>query len=112
MVGMFNLFIEVRQTQWCLLFPMEYVFEDFIAGFLEAEFKAQWQVEPQKSNKSLTDQGIFQMRHDIFLTNKKDTSVKIIVDTKYKLRSPDARKDPKKGISQSDLYQMTSYAFR
>jgi 5-methylcytosine-specific restriction enzyme subunit McrC len=100
------------QTQWCLLFPMEYIFEDFIAGFLERKFKGLWKVEYQKSEKYLTDEGAFQMQHDIFLTSKINKNFKIIVDTKYKLRTPKDRLDKKKGISQSDLYQMTCYAIR
>jgi len=100
------------QNQWCLLFPMEYIFEDFVAGFLEMHFSIEWKVEYQKSEKYLTDEKVFQMQHDIFLTNKKDSSIKLIVDTKYKLRSPKQRLEKKKGVAQNDLYQMTSYAFR
>jgi len=65
----------------------------------------------QKSDKYLTDENVFQMQHDIMLTNKKDPDKKIIIDTKYKLRDP-ASDDKKRGVAQSDLYQMTSYAFR
>ncbi|WP_018616361.1 5-methylcytosine restriction system specificity protein McrC [Segetibacter koreensis] len=101
-----------QQPQWCLLFPMEYIFEDFIAGFLEKKFNKKWLVEYQKSEMFLTDEKVFQMRHDILLTNKEVKNLKIIVDTKYKLRSAKAREDKKRGISQSDLYQVTSYAFR
>ncbi|WP_170852550.1 McrC family protein [Sphingobacterium wenxiniae] len=96
---------------WSLLLPMEYVFEDFIAGFLERHFSADWEVKYQKSDMFLTDERVFQMQHDIFLVSKKDNSIKIIVDTKYKLRG-NFKDDKKKGIAQSDLYQMTSYAFR
>jgi 5-methylcytosine-specific restriction enzyme subunit McrC len=96
---------------WSLLLPMEYVFEDFIAGFLERHFSEDWEVKYQKSEMYLTDEQIFQMQHDIFLTSKKDRKVKIIVDTKYKLRG-DFKNDKKRGVAQSDLYQMTSYAFR
>lgn len=96
---------------WSLLLPMEYVFEDFIAGFLERHFSEDWEVKYQKSDMYLTDELVFQMQHDIFLTSKKDKSVKIIIDTKYKLRG-NFKDDKKKGIAQSDLYQMTSYAFR
>src|SRR5690606_41830311 len=70
-----------------------------------------WEVKYQKSDMYLTDERVFQMQHDIFLVSKKDNSIKIIVDTKYKLRG-DFKDDKKKGIAQSDLYQMTSYAFR
>jgi 5-methylcytosine-specific restriction enzyme subunit McrC len=34
-------------TQWCLLLPMEYIFEDFLAGFLESYFRKDWKVEYQ-----------------------------------------------------------------
>jgi 5-methylcytosine-specific restriction enzyme subunit McrC len=100
-----------EQSHWSLLLPMEYVFEDFIAGFLEKHFSNDWHVKYQKSDMYLTDQRVFQMQHDIFLTAKKDPSICVIIDTKYKLRC-DFKRDNKKGISQSDLYQMTSYAFR
>lgn len=96
---------------WSLLLPMEYVFEDFIAGFLERHFSDNWHIKYQKSDMYLADERVFQMQHDIFLVSKKDDKIKIIVDTKYKLRG-DFKNDRKRGIAQSDLYQMTSYAFK
>ncbi len=103
-----------EQPQWCLLFPMEYIFEDFVCGFLETHFSKEWIVEYQKSEMYLVGKpyNAFQMRHDILLTLKKDKSKKIIVDTKYKVRSFSFKDDPKKNVSQQDMYQMTSYAFR
>lgn len=102
-------------SQWCLLFPMEYIFEDFVAGFLEQHFSKDWNVQYQKSDEYLAtnDVGrkVFNMQHDIFLTSK-FSGKKIIVDTKYKLRSVNFKDDPKRNITQTDLYQMTSYAFR
>ena len=101
-----------RQPQWCILFPMEYIFEDFVAGFLEAKFSDKWEVHMQKSDLYLsTDPQAFQMRHDILLVSKL-TDRKIIIDTKYKLRYPDSRNDTKKGVSQVDMYQMVSYSMR
>ena len=100
-------------TQWCLLFPMEYIFEDFVAGFLESKFSKDWRVEYQKSDMYLSeDPKAFNMQHDIFLTSRQDSSKKIIIDTKYKLRPEGFNNDIKKGIAQSDLYQMVSYAFK
>lgn len=99
-------------SQWCLLLPMEYIFEDFVAGFLEDKFSNDWRVEYQKSNEYLSSNPkVFQMKHDIFLTSK-HTGKTLIIDTKYKLRDKNFKQDRKKGIEQSDLYQMTSYAFR
>jgi 5-methylcytosine-specific restriction enzyme subunit McrC len=102
-------------SQWCLLFPMEYIFEDFVAGFLEHHFSKDWYVKYQKSDEYLATNNsgrkVFNMQHDIFLTSK-HSGKRIIVDTKYKLRSPNYKDDPKRDIAQADLYQMTSYAFR
>lgn len=98
-------------SQWCLLFPMEYIFEDFFAGFLESKFSRRWKIEYQKSNAYLVDEPrAFQMQHDIFLTD--NSGRKIIVDTKYKIRDANFKQDKKKGVSQSDLYQMVSYALK
>lgn len=100
-------------SQWCLLFPMEYIFQDFVAGFLADKFSDDWKVEYQKSNEYLSSNPkAFNMQHDIFLTSKTADRRKVIIDTKYKLRSSDFKTEIKKGIVQSDLYQMTSYAFR
>jgi 5-methylcytosine-specific restriction enzyme subunit McrC len=90
------------------LIPMEYVFEDFIAGFLEQHYGAKYIVNYQAHNW-LTDQRAFQIRHDLLLTDRV-TGEKLIIDTKYKLRQPYG--DNKKGISQVDMYQMVSYALR
>jgi len=42
----------------------------------------------------------------------KKTGEQIIVDTKYKPRWNLEKSDSKKGIAQSDMYQMISYAYR
>lgn len=100
-------------NQWCLLFPMEYIFEDFIAGFLEKHFSDKWIVKYQKSDQYLSNTPqAFNMQHDIFLTSREDVKRHIIVDTKYKIRDIAFKSDIKKGISQTDLYQMVSYAFK
>lgn len=102
---------EIRN--WSLLFPMEYIFEDFVAGFFERHFSDRWDVHYQKSNKYLVTypEDVFQLQHDIFLTSRDGSNRQIIIDTKYKLRTY-GQGDPKKGVSQNDLYQVVSYAFR
>lgn len=100
-------------SQWCLLFPMEYIFEDFIAGFLERHFSEKWIVHYQKSDEYLSNKPrVFNMQHDIFLTCKEDLNRHIIIDTKYKIRDGFFKDDKKKGVAQSDLYQMVSYAYK
>lgn len=98
-------------SQWCLLFPMEYIFEDFVAGFLEENFSSKWKVEYQKSKFLSNTPEVFKMQHDIYLTSKLSNK-NVIIDTKYKLRVGNFKQEGKKGVEQSDLYQMVSYAFK
>jgi 5-methylcytosine-specific restriction enzyme subunit McrC len=93
----------------CLLVPMEYVFEDFLRGFLETHLGQEYSVAYQ-STGWLTDEGVFQLRPDLVLTCR-STGKQVIVDAKYKKRygQEQARKA---GIGQADLYQLVSYALR
>ena len=106
-----------NKLNFCFLVPMELVFEDFIFNFIKNNFSKDYkEITKQKSNLFLSEVYVdesylgraFNLRQDIFL-KAKDNSVKIL-DTKYKVL--DFRDYPKFGISQSDMYQMTSYAFR
>jgi 5-methylcytosine-specific restriction enzyme subunit McrC len=99
--------------QWCLLLPMEYVFEDFITGFIERHFSDKWEIHPQAQNMSLSNEPkAFMMKHDILLESRDEQKRQIILDTKYKRRTSEDFKDAKKGISQADMYQMVSYGLR
>ena len=89
-------------NNFCLLLPMEVVFEEFIFGIIEKYFEHR-NPESQKE-ASLTQEKVFKIKNDILL---KDPD--LIVDTKYKIRDS---KDNKKGISQGDMYQMLAYAIR
>lgn len=92
---------------FAFLLPMEYVFEDFIYGFIDKEIIG---VNPkcQVSGTYLDEDKTFGLKPDLILDL---VHKKIIADTKYKIvYSNDS--DPKKGISQSDLYQMLAYAVR
>jgi 5-methylcytosine-specific restriction enzyme subunit McrC len=99
-------------SQWCLLLPMEVIFEDFLAGFLETHFSDAWKIEYQKSNMYFSSEPkAFQMRHDIFITSKINGK-SIIIDAKYKMRESSYKDDAKKGINQADMYQVVGYALR
>lgn len=105
-------YAEFEMKNWSLLFPMEYIFEDFISGFLKHHFSVDFKIELQKSDLYLhQDPKTFNLQHDILITNKR-TNEKIIIDTKYKPRWDLKESDNKKGISQSDMYQMISYSYR
>jgi 5-methylcytosine-specific restriction enzyme subunit McrC len=92
---------------FAFLLPMEYVFEDFIFGFIDKELGSVT-AKAQPSDKYLDEGKAFNLKPDLWLKTK-DKS--LIADTKYKIIYSD-EKDPKKGISQNDLYQMISYAVR
>ncbi|MCB9324024.1 MAG: hypothetical protein H6571_09850 [Lewinellaceae bacterium] len=92
---------------FAFLLPMEYVFEDFIFGFIDKELDSV-KAKAQRSDIYLDEAENFKLKPDLFL---KTTSKSLIADTKYKIVYSD-EKDPKKGISQSDLYQMLAYAVR
>jgi 5-methylcytosine-specific restriction enzyme subunit McrC len=92
---------------FAFLLPMEYIFEDFIFGFIEKEIDL-ITAKAQVQSKCLDKQQQFGLKPDLLLSiNGRD----VIADTKYKIIYSDEN-DPKKGISQSDLYQMTAYAIR
>jgi len=97
------------QANSCLLVPMEYVFEDFLRGFLETHLGEKYTVAYQ-STGWLTDEGVFQLRPDLVLSCR-ESEKQVIVDAKYKKRygQEQARKA---GIGQADLYQLVSYALR
>ena len=92
---------------FAFLLPMEYVFEDFIFGFINKEIQ-QVKAKSQIGTTYLDTNKNFKLKPDLLLQLPTKS---IIADTKYKIVYTD-NNDPKKGISQLDLYQMTAYAIR
>ena len=92
---------------FAFLLPMEYVFEDFIFGFIDKELE-EVTAKAQRSDTYLDEGKAFNLKPDLWL---KTDHKSLIADTKYKIVYSD-EKDPKKGISQNDLYQMLAYAVR
>ncbi|PKM92326.1 MAG: hypothetical protein CVU81_01070 [Euryarchaeota archaeon HGW-Euryarchaeota-1] len=93
---------------FAFLLPTEYVFEDFVYGFIKENFK-DLNIEPKE--EYLTKDKTFKIRPDIYLKIK---NIPIIIDMKYKLTygRKDGECDKKYGVSQPDIYQMISYAIR
>ncbi|WP_370476136.1 McrC family protein [Tamlana flava] len=92
---------------FAFLLPMEYIFEDFIFGFIGKELD-HVTAKAQRSDIYLDEGKAFNLKPDLWL---KTDFKSLIADTKYKIVYSD-EKDPKKGISQNDLYQMLAYAVR
>jgi 5-methylcytosine-specific restriction enzyme subunit McrC len=92
---------------FAFLLPMEYVFEDFIFGFIDKEID-EIKAKDQDASRYLAEGNKFQLKPDLLLEYN---NRKLIADTKYKIVYDDIT-DSKNGISQTDLYQVLSYAVR
>lgn len=90
---------------FAFLLPMEYVFEDFIYGFLEREVSG-ISVTAQSTAVHLDESKSFQLRPDLIVESG---GKHLVIDTKYKLIYNDASDA---GISQVDIYQILAYAVR
>lgn len=90
---------------FCFLVPMEYIFEDFLFGFVADKWSSM-NIKSQSTDYLATnnDSKVFQIRNDIYIKDQ------LIIDTKYKIRA--TNDGLKAGVSQNDLYQMVSYALR
>ena len=95
-------------TARALLFPMEKVFESYVANELKkASRNVTWDISTQDRGFFLFDAPEkFSLRPDIVV--KKDNDEKIILDTKWKVLVNNERQNY--GVSQSDMYQMYAYA--
>lgn len=91
-----------------LLFPMEKVFESYVAQQLKKVLvDLDWEVSAQDKGYCLFDSPRqFALRPDIVIT--REDGSKIILDTKWKSLVDSPRKNY--GISQSDMYQMYAYS--
>lgn len=89
-----------------LLFPMEKVFESFVAAKFRRHIGDGINLRTQDARYSLFDRPTraFALRPDLVLEFDGKT---IVMDTKWKLLSDNARNS---GISQSDMYQMYAYS--
>jgi 5-methylcytosine-specific restriction enzyme subunit McrC len=90
-----------------LLFPMETLFESYIAAQFRKLLKSgEYELSVQDKRYHLFEKpSCFQMRPDLVLTRKSDGAI-FILDTKWKLLSDEK---VNYGISQADMYQMVAY---
>ena len=95
------------EVAFALLFPMETLFESYIAAQLKKSLdNSEYIISPQdKTYHLFDDPKKFLMKPDIVIKNKASGKV-FIMDTKWKLLS-DTKANY--GISQGDMYQMFAY---
>lgn len=91
-----------------IMFPMEKVFEDYIA-YLFKKYSKDYIITTQDRSIFLVthrNRGKFRLRPDIVVAN--DDAPVLIIDTKWKLLDAYNNRD-NYGISQSDMYQLYAY---
>lgn len=96
------------QAAFALLFPMETLYESYVASKLKRHLDNQiYTVTAQERGTWLFDTPReFAMRPDLVIRRGNDV---FVMDTKWKLLNPDK---PNGGISQVDMYQMCSYQWK
>ena len=97
-----------KHINHCLLFPMEQIFEDFVAHSFR-KYQKYFTVQTQRPRKYLAttenEKPVFQMKPDITLQNEQ---TQFILDTKWK-RINENDTGLKHDINQSDMYQLYAY---
>lgn len=92
-----------------MLFPMEAVFEAYVAAKIPHQFR-EWRVALQVRGKALIEdhrkRRMFGLRPDLMLSR---VHTRMIADTKWKLID-EANRAERYGISQADVYQLFGYA--
>ncbi len=94
-----------------LLFPMEKLFEHYVAYHLCRELN-DWEVKTQLSSQHIClyeSRPIFRLKPDIQIQHKK-TRKKIILDTKWKLLDQN-NQTRRFGLKDSDIQQMFAYSY-
>ena len=96
-----------------LLFPMESVFEAFVAKHLALQVRRPLIIKMQSHSRCLVrhkGEEWFRLKPDILIRDGNDKRNRLVLDTKWKLL--DSRKSNSKdkyGLSQSDFYQLQAY---
>ncbi|OGU05534.1 MAG: hypothetical protein A2075_23875 [Geobacteraceae bacterium GWC2_58_44] len=110
-----------KDKSFSLLFPMEELFEEFVARYIhryadffgvsrelihtQAAGRREWLLRRERDNCST-----YRLKPDLII-DEKHGQPRLIVDTKWKHLLSDAE-DSKNGVSQADIYQLYAYAHR
>lgn len=102
------------QGEWrgmSLLFPMERLFEHFVAYHLRRNFP-EYQVKTQHATEHICEHQtskIFKLKPDIFIDRSQSDVKNIVMDTKWKLIDQNDR-GGRYGLKDSDIQQMFAYS--
>ena len=115
--GFSPLTMQGQSKAYSLLFPMESVFESYVASVLGAQLPSHLAVKVQASSRYLVKhkgEKRFQLRPDLLLRfthDKNSEKNACVLDTKWKLIYQ-KDEDNKYGLSQADFYQMFAYGHK
>lgn len=94
-----------------LLFPMEAVFEAYVANHLAKQLRNEFVLKAQTSSEHLVahrDEQWFRMKPDLLVRERQNT--RLILDTKWKLLdAANSNAREKYQLSQGDFYQLYAY---
>lgn len=94
-----------------LLFPMEAVFESYVAKVLRKQVAKGFNLKEQAQSKKLVEhdkQQWFRLKPDLVI--EQEGTVKVVLDTKWKVLDQSKKNGTDKyGLSQADFYQMFAY---
>ncbi len=103
-----------KHNAYSLLFPMEAVFECFVAKYLKQRVPLPLKLSAQVQSKSLVrygDKNYFLLKPDLYLRGA--TATNTVLDTKWKLIDQNKKTGKDKfGLSQGDFYQMLAYGHK
>lgn len=103
-----------ENNAYSLLFPMEAVFENFVAKYLKQRVTNPQRLSSQVQSKSLVsygDRSYFRLKPDLCLNDF--AGLTTVLDTKWKLINQNKKSGKDKfGLSQGDFYQMLGYGYK
>jgi 5-methylcytosine-specific restriction enzyme subunit McrC len=109
-----------KETSFSLLFPMEELFEEFIARYIHRyaehfdlsceHIHAQSIGRREWLLRRESNAGAFRLKPDLIVDGPQGKP-RLIIDTKWKHLKSDVE-DTKNGVSQADIYQLYAYAHR
>ena len=96
------------------LFPMEELFEAFVAQVLTQRLGDQFNIKTQANDKYIAKQGdsnIFRIKPDILFKCKTTSENEFVLDTKWKLLQTESGQAKRYNISDGDIQQMFAYSY-
>jgi len=103
-----------KNKAFSLLFPMEAVFESYVASALAKRLPNDLRLKTQASSEYLVlhkSKKIFQLKSDLLFQHVNNSENACVFDARWKLVSYTGKSDEKSkyGLSQADFYQMFAY---